>query len=129
MVWLWGPPWWPGKTEKVDRVLEIVQNVLASLGIGLADALAEEDHSATWATEGLMRRRSDDIRVLERAGDDTGSNETRDMGHVDDKVGANQVCDLAHAGIVDEDGSRQRFRRLGPLVCTSKRSPRVCRSR
>ena len=44
----------------------------------------------------------DDIGVLEGRRDDTSSNETGDVGHVDNEVGADLVSDLTHAGVVDQ---------------------------
>ena len=43
-----------------------------------------------------------DIGVLEGCGDDFGSDQARDVGHVDHEVGANLVRNFAHALVVDE---------------------------
>ena len=91
-----------GENGEVDRAFKVIQSLLTSLSISLANTFAEEDHGATRTTERFVRSRSNDISVLEWAGDDTGSNETRDVSHVDDKVCANKVCDLSHASIVDQ---------------------------
>jgi len=91
---------------EVDGAFEVVQDLLASLGISLANALAEEDHSTAGATEGLVGSRGDNVGVLKGAGDDTSSNETGDVSHVDDEVCADKVCDLAHASIVDKTAVR-----------------------
>jgi hypothetical protein len=45
---------------------------------------------------------SDNVGVLEWAGDDASSNETRDMSHINDKVCTNEIRDLAHTTVVDQ---------------------------
>lgn len=42
------------------------------------------------------------IGVLEGRGDNASGNQTRDVGHVDNKVGTNLVGDLAHALVVNQ---------------------------
>ena len=91
-----------GEDREVDGTLKVVQDVLTGLGVGAADTLAEEDHGTTGTTERLVGRGGDDISVFEGRGDDASSNETRDVGHIDDKVGADLVSDLTHAGVVDQ---------------------------
>lgn len=91
-----------GEDREVDGVLEVVEGLLAGLGVDGADALAEEDHGTTRATEGLVGGGGDDISVLEGGRDDAGGNETGDVSHVNDKVGTNGVGDLAHATVVDQ---------------------------
>lgn len=86
---------------EVDGALEVVQCLLASLCVGLADALAEEDHGATGSTERLVGGSCDNVAVWEGRLVDAGSNETRDMCHVHHQVAADLVSDLAHAGVVD----------------------------
>ena len=44
----------------------------------------------------------DDISVFEWAGDNTSSNETRDVSHINNEVSTNKICDLAHAGVIDQ---------------------------
>jgi hypothetical protein len=88
--------------REVDRALEVVESLLAGLGICLANTLAEEDHGTTRTTEGLVGGRSDDVCMLEGTGDNTSSDETRNVCHVNDEIGANKVCNLAHAAIVDQ---------------------------
>lgn len=91
-----------GENGEVDRVLEVVEGLLAGLGIDGADALAEEDHSTTGTTERLVGGGCDNVGVLEGSGDDLSSNETGDVSHIDNKVGTNGVGDLAHALVVNE---------------------------
>jgi hypothetical protein len=69
---------------KVDWTLKVIQSLLASLSIGLANTLAEEDHGTTGTAERLVCSRSDNISVLKWARNDASSNEAGDMGHVDD---------------------------------------------
>jgi len=88
--------------REVDWTFKVIQCLLASLCIRLANTLAEEDHGATGTTQGLMCRGRDDVCVLEWAGNDTSCNETRDMSNVDDEVRANEVCDLAEASVVNQ---------------------------
>jgi hypothetical protein len=71
-----------GEDGEVDGSLEVVECLLASLGVGLAHALAEEDHSTTGSTKGLVGGGSDNVAVLEGRLVDTSSDQTRDMGHV-----------------------------------------------
>ena len=86
---------------EVDRTLEIVERLLASLGVGLAYTLAEEDHGTTGSTEGLVGGGCDNVAVLEGRLVDASSDKTRDMGHVHQEVAANLVGNLAHAGVVN----------------------------
>lgn len=87
---------------EVDLVLEIVESLLARLGVDGANTLAEEDHGTTGTTEGLVSGGSDNIGVEEGGGNNTGGDEPRDVGNINDEVGANGVSNLAHALIVDE---------------------------
>ena len=87
---------------EVNGVLQVVLGLLAGLGVDRSDALAEEDHGATGATQGLVGGGGDNVGVLEGGGDDLGGNEARNMGHVDNEVGADRVGNLAHALVVDE---------------------------
>lgn len=87
--------------REVDRTLKVIQDFLAIL-VSAAHALAEEDHSTTGATERLVGGGGDDISVLKRRGDDTGSDQARDVGHVDNEVSADLVSDLAHTGVVNQ---------------------------
>jgi hypothetical protein len=90
-----------GEDGEVDGTLKVVQGLLARLRVSAADALAEEDHSATRTTERLVGGGGDDVGVGEGRLVDAGSDETRDVGHVHHEVAANLVGDLAHAGVVD----------------------------
>lgn len=87
---------------EVDGALKVIHDVLAGLGVGAADTLAEEDHGTTGATQGLVSGGGHNIGVLEGRGDNAGSDETRDVGHVDDEVSADLVGDLAHTLVVDQ---------------------------
>jgi len=92
---------------EVNLVLEVVESLLARLGVDGADTLAEEDHGTTGTTEGLVSGGSDNVGVEERGGNDTGGDETRDVGNINDEVGTNGVSNLAHALIVDEAAVRR----------------------
>lgn len=87
---------------EVDGVLEVVEGLLASLGVDGADTLAEEDHGATRTTERLVGGGGDDIGVLEGGRNDLGGDETRDVSHIDNEVSSDGVSNLAHALVVDE---------------------------
>lgn len=87
---------------EVDRTLKIIHDVLAGLGVSAAHALAEEDHGTTGTTERLVGGGGNHIGVLEGRRNDTGSNQTGDVSHVDNQVGANLVGNLAHTGVVNE---------------------------
>jgi hypothetical protein len=90
-----------GKDGEVNRSFQVVQSLLSSLRIGLSDALAEEDHSSSGATEGLVGGGGDDVGVWEGRWDHTGSDESRNMCHVDHQVAADLVTDLAELGVVE----------------------------
>lgn len=87
---------------EVDGVLEVVESLLASLGINRADALAEEDHGTAGTTERLVGGGGDNVSVLEGGRDNLGGDETRDVSHIDNEVGTHGVGNLAHALVVDE---------------------------
>lgn len=91
-----------GEDGEVDGVLEVVEGLLAGLGIDGADTLAEEDHGTAGTTERLVGGGCDNVGVLEGSGDDLGSNETGDVSHIDNKIGTNRVGDFAHALVVNE---------------------------
>lgn len=91
-----------GEDGEVDGALEVVEGLLAGLGIGGADALAEEDHGTAGSTKRLVGGGGDNVGVLERRGDDASGDQARDVGHVDDEIGTDRVGNLAHASIVDQ---------------------------
>jgi hypothetical protein len=91
-----------GEDGEVDGVLEVIESLLAGLGIDGADTLAEEDHGTTGTTERLVGGGGDNVGVLEGSGDDLGGNEAGDVSHIDNEVGTNGVGDLAHALVVNE---------------------------
>ena len=91
-----------GEDGEVDGAFKVIHDVLAGLGVGVADTLAEEDHGTTGATERLVGGGGHDIGVLERRRDHTGSNQSGDVSHIDDKVSTDLVGDLAHTRIVNQ---------------------------
>jgi hypothetical protein len=90
-----------GEDGEVDGTFEVVESLLAGLSIGLADALAEEDHGTTGTTERLVSGGGDDIAVREGRLIDASGNETRNVSHIHHEVAADLVSDLTHAGVVD----------------------------
>jgi hypothetical protein len=90
-----------GEDGEVNRSFQVVQSLLSGLCVGLSDALAEEDHGSSGATEGLVGGGGDDIGVWEGRWNHTGSNETRDVCHVDHQVAADLVTDFAELGVVE----------------------------
>lgn len=58
-----------GEHRLVDLALQVVEDLLA-LRRCRPDALAEEDDAGAGAAQALVRRRADDVAVLERAGGD-----------------------------------------------------------
>jgi hypothetical protein len=91
-----------GEDGEVDGVLEVVEGLLASLGVNRADTLAEEDHGTAGTTEGFVGGGGDDIGILERSRDDLSSDKTRDVSHINNKVSTDGVGNLAHTLVVDE---------------------------
>jgi hypothetical protein len=91
----------PREDGEVDGALEVVEGLLAGLGVGAADALAEEDHGSTGTTERLVGGGGDNVAVFERRLVHTGGDETGDVSHVHEEVGTDLVGDLPHAGVVD----------------------------
>lgn len=87
--------------REVNWVFEIIHDRLSRL-VGASDTLSEEDHGTSGSTERLVGSGGDNISVLKWRWDNSGSNETRNMGHVDDKVSTNGVGDLAHSLVVDQ---------------------------
>lgn len=87
----------------VDGVLKVVHDLVALL-VGAADTLAEEDQGTTGATERLVGGGGDNVRVRERRGENIGSDQSRDVGHIGHQVSTAAVSNLAHASIVDLTG-------------------------
>lgn len=88
--------------REVDRVLQVVEGLLAGLGVDGADTLAEEDHGTTRATEGLVGGGGDNVSPQEGRGDGLSGDKTGDVSHVDNEVGTHRVGNLAHALVVDQ---------------------------
>ena len=64
----------------------------------LADLLVVgEDHAAARATQGLVRRRRDDMRMRQRARMGAAGDEPGEMRHVHHEIGADLVGDAAKA--------------------------------
>jgi hypothetical protein len=97
-----------GEHGEVDWTLEVVQHLLAGLGVDGADAATEEDHGASWATQRLVGGGGHDVGIFKWRRDDLGGDETRDVGHVDHQVGAHRVGNLAHALVVDQTAVGRR---------------------
>lgn len=87
---------------EVDGVFQVVKDLLTGLGVDGANATSEEDHGTTGTTERLVSSGGNNVSVLKGRGDDTSGNETRDVGHVDNKVSANLVGNFTHALVVDQ---------------------------
>jgi hypothetical protein len=87
--------------REVDGTLKVIEDVLAGLGVGVADTLAEEDHGTTGTTERLVGGGGDNIGVFEGRGDDASGNQTGDVSHINNEVGTDLVSNLAHAGVVN----------------------------
>lgn len=90
-----------GEDGEVDWVLEIIHDLLARL-VSTSNSLAEEDHGSSRTTKRLVGGSSDNISVLEWRWNNTGSNETGDVRHVDNEVSTDGVGNLSHSSIVDE---------------------------
>lgn len=87
---------------EVDRLLKVVEGLLASLGVNRADTLSEEDHGSSRTTEGLVSGGGDDISPLEGRRNGLSSDKTRDVSHINNQVGADGISNLAHALVVDQ---------------------------
>ena len=74
-----------GKDGFVDLSLEVVEDLLASLGVDLLDALAVEDERGTRTTQRLVCGGRHNVGVLERIGDTLGRDEARHVRHVGEK--------------------------------------------
>jgi hypothetical protein len=90
-----------GEDGRVDGSLKIILLLLALL-VDTPCALAEEDHGASRASQRLVGSGGDNVGVGEGRGDDACCDETRDVGHVREKVGANVVGNLAHALVLNQ---------------------------
>lgn len=90
-----------GEDGEVNGALKIVEGLLASLCVGLAHALAEEDHGTTGSTERLVGGGGNDIAVGEGGLVDASGNETGNVSHVHEKVAADLVSDFTHTSVVD----------------------------
>lgn len=90
-----------GEDRKVDWVLEVVHDLLARL-ISASDSLAEEDHGSTGSTERLVGRGSDNISVLKWRWNNSSSNETGDVSHVDNEISTDSIGNLSHSSVVNE---------------------------
>ena len=99
IVWATLVTWEDGE---VDGTFEIVEDLLAGLGLDLSDTLAEEDHGTSGASEGFVGGGCHDIGVFEGRGDDTGRDETGDVSHINHKIGTTEIGNLSHAGVVDQ---------------------------
>lgn len=91
-----------GEDGEVDWAFEVVKSLdlLATLHLGLADTLAEEDHGTTGTTERLVGGGGDNVGVLERRVHDASGDETGNVSHVDHHVAANLVANLAEPLVV-----------------------------
>ena len=85
---------------EVDLVLNVVHDLLARLGIHLADALAVEDHGAARAAQRLVRGGGDHIRVLKGRRHEAGGHQAADVRHVRQQPRALLVGNGAHARVV-----------------------------
>lgn len=101
-----GIHWKDSYVPEVNRSLQVVQGLLALL-VNAPHTLPKEDHSTTRSTERLVGGSSHDIRVQERSRDDLSSDQTGNVGHVDNKVGTDKVSNLAHTSIVDVTAVRR----------------------
>ena len=86
VVWLCGPPWRPGNTALVDRLL--------------MRRLAHQ-HAAARAAQRLVRRRRDDVRDRDRRGMRAAGDQAGDVRDVGDEHGADLLRDLAERREVD----------------------------
>jgi hypothetical protein len=91
-----------GEDGEVDWALEVIEYLLARLGIGGADTLAEEDHCTSGATERLVCGGGNNIGIFERSGDDASSYQTGNMGHVDNEISTDKIGNLTHPLVVNQ---------------------------
>ena len=67
----------------------------------LAQLLDRKDEAAAGTAECLVRRRGDDVRVRNRRGVQTRSDQTGEVRHVDHQIGADFVGDAPELGEVE----------------------------
>ena len=84
-----------GRAERhlIDALFQVVEDVAALL-VGGADAAPEEDHAGARAAQRLVRRRRDDVGVVEGAGHDAAGHQAADVRHVGVQVRLHLVAYL-----------------------------------
>ncbi|KAH3684556.1 hypothetical protein WICPIJ_004446 [Wickerhamomyces pijperi] len=99
VVWTTLVTWEDGE---VDWVFQVVKDFLTGLGVDGSDTLSEENHGTSWTSEGLVGGGGDNVGVFEWGWDHASSDQTGDVGHVDNQVGTNLVGDFSHSLVVDQ---------------------------
>lgn len=97
------------QTERTDVVVGTTlaswedSSVDPGLDIGLL-VFPEEDETGSGTPQGLVGGGGDDITELEWRALLTGSNETRDMGHVGKEVSSLSIGDLPQSSVIPISG-------------------------
>lgn len=99
VVWTTLVTW---EDREVNWVFQVVVDLLTGLRVDGSDALSVENHSTSWTSQGLVGGGGDNVSVFEWRWNDAGSNQTGDVGHVDNQVGADLVGDFPHSLVVDQ---------------------------
>ena len=90
-----------GEDGRVDQLRHHLDaTLLGSLAPGVLKVLTHQDDTTTRTSQGLVGRRGNDVGILHRIGEETGSNETCRVSHIDHKDGTDAISDLAHTLIV-----------------------------
>ena len=90
-----------GEDSGVEQLTHLLQlALLVALAEGIVEVLAHENHATTGTTQRLMRCRGDDMGVFHRVVEQSGSDESGGVSHVDHEQCPYLVGDLAHALIV-----------------------------
>ena len=100
-----------GEYGRVEERRHLANHALRSgFAPRIVEVLAEQNDTATRAAEGFVSGRSDDVSIFHRVFEQTGSDETCRVSHINHKYGAHLIGDFAHAGIIP-------FARVG--TCTT----------
>ena len=90
-----------GEDGRVQQLRHLLHDTLRS-GVtpGIVEVLTHQDNTATWTTQGLMGGRGNDVCILHGIVEQTSSNQTSGMCHINHQQGAYLVGNLTHTLVV-----------------------------